>query len=107
MSKMIPANSTSRKRFTRILKPRRRLSTTSISGGAPLDPSDYDLHAWYLTAEGRSFASAVADLAWPWDHSAVNGLEDFAWTCAFWYIQPAHLQSVSPERYAWAQLHLP
>ncbi len=79
----------------------------SISGGAPLRPSDYDLESWYSTAEGESFTAMVAGLSWPWSHSAVNGLEDFAWTCAYWYVDPARLLSASPERYRWAQQHLP
>lgn len=79
----------------------------SINGGAPLDPSDYDLASWYGTPEGVSFAAAVGGTPWPWTHSAVNGLEDFAWTCAYWYLEPAYLHGVSPERYDWAAQHLP
>jgi hypothetical protein len=79
----------------------------SISRGAPLVPSDYDLESWYSTPEGESFRAAVASLGWPWSHSAVNGLEDFAWTCTYWYLDPAHLLEVSPERYRWAQENLP
>ncbi len=60
----------------------------SINGGAPLAPSDYDLASWHSTAEGQSFTAAVAGLSWPWSHSAVSGLEDFAWTCAYWYLDP-------------------
>ncbi len=79
----------------------------SINGGAALPPSDYDLEAWYSTPEGTSFVGAVAGLPWPWSHSAVNGLEDFAWTCAYWYVDPTHLADVSPERYTWAARNLP
>ncbi len=79
----------------------------TINGGTPLDPIDYNLSPWYSTAEGVSFVSATEGLAWPWSHSAVNALEDFAWTCAHWYLQPAHLLKVSPERSAWASQHLP
>ena len=79
----------------------------SINGGAPLAPSDYDLESWYATSEGAGFQAAVAGLSWPWTHSAVNVLEDFAWTCADWYLDPAHLLSISPERYAWADANLP
>ncbi len=79
----------------------------TIDGGAPLDPSNFDLHTWYDTAEGQSFSTAVAGLSWPWSHSAANGLEDFAWTCAYWYLDPAHLLQVSPERYGWAAQNLP
>jgi hypothetical protein len=79
----------------------------SINGGAPLEPSQYDLAPWYKTEEGSSFNSSVAGLPWPWSHSAVNTLEDFAWTCAYWYLQPADLRQMSPERYAWAASNLP
>ena len=79
----------------------------TISGGAPLDPSNFDLHTWYDTAEGASFTSAVDALAWPWSHSAVNGLEDFAWTCAYWYRDAAYLLQASPQRYDWAAQNLP
>ena len=79
----------------------------SINGGAPLAPSDYDLGSWYSTAEGQGFTATVAGLGWPWTHSAVNGLEDFAWTCAYWYVDPAHLRASSPERYEWARANLP
>lgn len=79
----------------------------SINAGAPLRPSDYDLESWYSTAEGQGFTTAVAGLSWPWTHSAVNGLEDFAWTCAHWYLDATYLQQTSPERYAWAAANLP
>lgn len=79
----------------------------SINGGGPLSPADYNLEVWYSTPEGASFLSAVEGLAWPWSQSAVNGLEDFAWTCAYWYLQPDHLLTASPERYAWAAANLP
>jgi len=79
----------------------------AINGGTPLAPSDYDLESWYATAEGQSFATAASGLAWPWSQSAVNGLEDFAWTCADWYVDPAHLLQSSPERYDWAAANLP
>ncbi|MCH7511496.1 MAG: hypothetical protein IIB19_03910 [Chloroflexi bacterium] len=79
----------------------------SISGGAPLRPSDYDLESWYSTAEGASFTAMAAGLSWPWSHSAVNGLEDFAWTCTYWYLDPARLLGTSPERYQWAADNLP
>ena len=79
----------------------------SVNGGAPVPPSDYDLESWYGTAEARSFTAAVAVLPWPWTHSAVSGLEDFAWTYGYWYLDAAYLLQVSPERYAWAAEHLP
>ena len=79
----------------------------SISGGDPLAPSDYDLESWYSTTEGVGFAQAVSGLNWPWTDSAQNTLEDFAWTCAYWYYDPAYLLSVSADRYAWAVDNLP
>jgi hypothetical protein len=79
----------------------------SINRGAPLVPSNYDLHTWYVTPEGGSFSQAVAGLGWPWDSSAVNTIEDFAWTCAYWYLDPASLLSLSPQRYDWAAANLP
>jgi hypothetical protein len=79
----------------------------AINGGGPLDPSDYDLESWYGTSEGQSYAAAVAGLPWPWSHSAINVLEDFAWTCAYWYLDPAYLLNVSPPRYDWALANLP
>ncbi|MCH8066209.1 MAG: hypothetical protein IIC90_10350 [Chloroflexi bacterium] len=78
----------------------------SISGGGALPPSNYDLESWYETSEAQSFTAAVAGLPWPWTHSAVSGLEDFAWTCGYWYLDAAYLLQVSPERYAWAADHL-
>jgi len=79
----------------------------SINGGSPLAPSDYDLDSWYGTAEGVGYAQAVAGLSWPWTNSAQNTLEDFAWTCAYWYYDSSYLLSVSPDRYAWASENLP
>jgi len=78
----------------------------TINQGAPLDPSDYDLQSWYSTPEGQSYTAAVVGLPWPWSNSAVNGIEDFAWTCAYWYLDPAFLRSASPERSDWAAQHL-
>jgi hypothetical protein len=79
----------------------------SINGGRPLEPSDYDLESWYDTPEGHSFTNAVAGLPWPWTHSDVNGLEDFAWTCAYWYTDSIYLKTVSPTRHDWAAANLP
>ena len=76
-------------------------------GGSALAPSDYDLESWYGTTEAQSFTEATTGLAWPWTHSAVSGLEDFAWTCGYWYLDAAYLLQVSPERYAWAAENLP
>src|SRR3989344_2522217 len=78
----------------------------SINGGEPLEHSDYDLESWYVTSEGQSFSTAVAGLSWPWSHSLQSGLEDFAWTCAYWYLDPSFLKEVSPERYEWAAENL-
>ncbi len=80
----------------------------SINGGAPLRPADYDLSPWYDTAEGRSFTIMAAGLSWPWARSAVNGLEDFAWTATFWYTDPEYLVTQGgQERYDWARSNLP
>lgn len=69
--------------------------------GRDLAPAEYDLHPWYSTQEGASFSRAVAGLPWPWTHSAVNTLEDFAWTCAYAIMEPAELLRRSPEHYEW------
>ncbi len=80
----------------------------SINGGATLPPSDYDLESWYITAEGQSFIRATAGLSWPWTRSAISSLEDFAWTCAYWYLDPTQLLDVGGrKRYEWAQASLP
>ena len=79
----------------------------SINRGAALDPRNFDLHSWYATPEGRSFTEAAAGLPWPWENSAVNAIEDFAWTCAYWYLDPGHLLTASPHRYDWAAANLP
>ncbi len=80
----------------------------SINGGRTLRPSDYDLESWYVTDEGRSFAAAVAGLPFPWTQSAANGLEDFAWTCTYWYLDLGHLVTVGgQERYRWVKENLP
>ena len=80
---------------------------SSINGGEPLHPSQYGLELWYQTEEGQSFAKAVEGLPWPWSDSASNDLEDFAWTCAFYYFDPHYLQDISPERYQWVAENLP
>ncbi|KKM21441.1 hypothetical protein LCGC14_1635410 [marine sediment metagenome] len=80
----------------------------SINGGTPLPPSDYDLESWYGTSEGQSFTAAVRGLSFPWQLSAVNGLEDFAWTCSFWYRDSQRLLDVGGDaRYEWAKGNLP
>lgn len=80
----------------------------AINGGAALAPSDYDLESWYATAEGQSFMAAVSGLPFPWANSAVNGLEDFAWTCAYWYLYPDQLVTVGGRvRYEWMKENLP
>ncbi len=80
----------------------------SINGGAPLPPSDYDLESWYATSEGQSFMAATAGLSFPWTNSAINGLEDFAWTCTYWYLDPDRLVTVGGQaRYEWMKENLP
>ncbi len=80
----------------------------TINGGSPLPPSDYDLESWYGTSEGQSFMAAVEGLAFPWTLSAENGLEDFAWTCSFWYRDSQRLLDVGGQaRYEWAKENLP
>ena len=80
----------------------------TINRGLPLSPADYDLESWYGTSEGQSFMAAVAGLSFPWTLSAENGLEDFAWTCANWYRDPARLLQVGGlVRYEWAKENLP
>lgn len=60
------------------------------------------------TSEGQSFTAAVDGLPFPWTHSAINGLEDFAWTCAFWYLDPERLVTVGGQaRYDWVRRNLP
>ena len=50
----------------------------------------------------------MAGLAFPWTLSAVNGLEDFAWTCTNWYRNPQRLLDVGGQaRYDWAKGNLP
>lgn len=79
----------------------------SINGGNRLEENDIDLESWYQTIEGQSFTNAVEGLPWPWTYSAKNGIEDFAWTCAYYYFDPHYLQDVSPKRYEWAAENLP
>ena len=79
----------------------------SINSGNRLQENDTDLESWYQTAEGQSFTNAVEGLPWPWTDSAKNTLEDFAWTCGFFYFDPHYLQDISPERYNWASDNLP
>lgn len=76
--------------------------------GRPLALSELDLRPWYSTVEGQSFMAAVDGLPFPWAHSAVNGLEDFAWTCANWFLNPARLVTAGGQaRYRWAKENLP
>jgi hypothetical protein len=80
----------------------------SINGGTELQPSDYDLESWYATSEGTSYAAAIAGSSWPWQEGGNrNLLEDFAWACAYWYVAPADLLDLSPQRYQWAKANLP
>ena len=78
----------------------------TINAGAP---TDNGLSAWYATSEGQSFTVAVDGSPFPWGavSTSTSGLEDMAETCAYWYIDPAHLQAVSPVRYTWAEANLP
>ena len=80
---------------------------SEINEGASLEPTDYDLGPWYETVEGQNFINAVGNLPWPWEQSAINTLEDFAWTCAYWFFDPDYLADLSPERYEWAAENLP
>mgnify|MGYP001598665634 CR=1 FL=1 len=80
----------------------------AINGGVALDPSDYDLESWYASAEGVEYMAAVGvPEPWPFTHSAVNGIESFAWSCSWWYVQPGELASVCPVCYHWAEENLP
>ncbi len=79
----------------------------STNGGHPLQDNDINLESWYETAEGKSFTEAVEGLPWPWKDSLENGIEDFAWTCGFFYFDPHYLQKQSPQRYEWALKNLP
>lgn len=80
----------------------------SINGGNRLQENDIDLESWYYTDEGQSFTNAVEGLPWPWtDKGHENKIEDFAWTCGFFYFDPHYLQDLSPERYEWAIKNLP
>ncbi len=79
----------------------------TINGGAS---TGIDLGAWYGTGEGQSFAAAVAGSPFPWGRisTATNLLEDFAATCASWYLDPAGLQQTGGQaRYSWAKENLP
>ena len=80
----------------------------AINGGADLDPSDYDLESWYASSEGVGYMVAVGvPDPWPFSHSAVDGIESFAWTCSWWYVQPGELASGCPVCYSWAEENLP
>lgn len=78
----------------------------SINGGAYLAPSGIDLHDWYNTNEGIGFGWITYGLPWPWHNSAVNPIEDFAWTCSYRYTNPLYLYYISPARYNWAIANL-
>lgn len=76
--------------------------------GRELAPSERDLAPWYATTEAQSFGAVSGN--WPWGVVSLNNglLEDFAWTCAFWYLDPDRLLRVGgPERYNWAKDNLP
>ena len=76
--------------------------------GRTLQPSEYDLHPWYVTSEGASYMAVVGvPEPWPFSHSAINGIESFAWTCSYYMVQPEKLASVCPVCYSWAREELP
>ncbi len=80
----------------------------AVNGGAYLGPTGHSLSRWYSTPEGLSFRAMAEGLSWPWSQSHTTDGEDFAWTCANWYVDPDRLLQVGgPERYQWAQEHLP
>lgn len=80
----------------------------TINGGAPLAPSDYDLGPWYATGQAQSFGAIAGGFPWGRVSNASNLLEDFAETCASWYLNPERLLSVGGQaRYDWARENLP
>ena len=80
----------------------------SINGGLPLALADYDLGSWYGTAEATSY-EAIAGHDWPWptEFSYQSVLEDFAEACAWWYVRPSELYTLSLARYEWMRSNLP
>lgn len=53
-----------------------------------------DLHEWYSTAEGGSFVQTFASKPHPWAWlSSETALEDFAYTCALYIVDPDQLAS--------------
>ena len=66
--------------------------------------SDMAIDCWKDTPEGKAFPDTPS----PWTFlSQDNKLEDAANTCAQWQLDPAKLESLSPERYDWAARWLP
>ena len=76
-----------------------------INGGAS---TGIDLGAWYGTAQAQSFGAVAGDFPWGRVSNASNLLEDFAETCASWYLNPERLLQVGGQaRYDWARENLP
>lgn len=76
--------------------------------GRDLVPSEYDLHPWYSTQEGQQFMTEIGiPNPWPFSHSAINGLESFAWVCGFYYADPQQLHDLCLVCYNWARRNLP
>ncbi len=76
--------------------------------GRPLRPSEYDLHPWYETEEGVSWAEVT--VGWPWNNVSTqrNNIEDFAHSCALYYLRPADLLWIGGSaRYEWMRRNLP
>ena len=81
-----------------------------INGGGA-EGVTLDLREWFDTPQGRSFLESFARDPWIWNNlSPLMGskeLEDFAWTCALWRLNPQSLQQISSARYEWANIWIP
>ena len=76
--------------------------------GRDLSPSEYDLQPWYSTNEGQQFMAEIGiPDPWPFSHSAINGLESFAWVCGFYYADSQQLHDLCLVCYNWARRNLP
>ncbi len=76
-----------------------------INGGAP---TGLDLGAWYGTSQAQSFGAIAGGFPWGQVSNTSNLLEDFAETCAQWYLNPERLLQVGGQaRYDWARENLP
>lgn len=76
--------------------------------GRDLSPSEYDLHPWYDSQEGQTFMSEIGvPDPWPFSHSAISGLESFAWVCGFYYADSQQLYDLCQVCYDWASRNLP